>query len=108
MQDIQDLFDIESEFSFREYAIIFDVPEVRRGRRTSRERPPVILEGLPEISPPNFNIGMIEQRVNLTKNQGVDLNNTGRLSAVGTVLDSSWFLTLNQGDITDSETWRLS
>ncbi|EDZ92376.1 MAG: hypothetical protein P5702_02620 [Limnospira sp. PMC 1291.21] len=51
---------------------------------------------------------MIEQRVNLTKNQGVDLNNTGRLSAVGTVLDSSWFLTLNQGDITDSETWRLS
>ncbi|EDZ92377.1 MAG: hypothetical protein P5702_02615 [Limnospira sp. PMC 1291.21] len=54
MQDIQDLFDIESEFSFREYAIIFDVPEVRRGRRTSRERPPVILEGLPEISPPQL------------------------------------------------------
>nr|WP_317266579.1 carboxypeptidase-like regulatory domain-containing protein [Arthrospira sp. SH-MAG29] len=108
VQDIQDLFDIKSEFSFREYAIIFDVPEVRRGRRASRERPPVIVEGLPEISPPNFNIGMVEQRINLTKNQGFDLNNTGRLSAVGTVLDSSWFLRLNQGDITDSQTWRLS
>jgi hypothetical protein len=36
------------------------------------------------------------------------LTNQGTLSAVGTILDSSWFVGVNQPNLTDNQTWQLS
>jgi hypothetical protein len=107
-KEIKDIFGIESKFDWREYAIVFDIPEIKSDNSNNIEKKPVILTGLPKISPPNITLSMVEQKTNLTGTTTSDLKNQGTLSAVGTILDSSWFLRLNQGDITDSKTWQLS
>lgn len=107
-KEIKDIFGIESKFDWREYAIVFDVPEIKSDNSNNIEKKPVIFTGLPKISPPNITLSMVEQRANLTGTTTSDLKNQGTLSAVGTILDSSWFLRLNQSDITDSKTWQLS
>ncbi|MGL5193512.1 MAG: carboxypeptidase-like regulatory domain-containing protein [Chroococcales cyanobacterium] len=108
IREIGDIFGISAEFDWREYAIVFDVPNVNTSRSNNIEKRPVILEGLPEVSAADFSIGMVQQQINITGTEGSDLRNQGRLSAVGTVLDSSWFVRLNQGDVTDRQTWQLS
>jgi hypothetical protein len=107
-KEIKDIFGIESKFDWREYAIVFDIPEIKSDNSNNIEKKPVILTGLPKIFPPNITLSMVEQKTNLTGTTTSDLKNQGTLSAVGTILDSSWFLRLNQGDITDSKTWQLS
>ena len=107
-KEIKDIFGIESKFDWREYAIVFDIPEIKSEDSNNIEKKPVILTGLPKISPLDITLSMVEQRANLTGTTTSDLKNQGTLSAVGTILDSSWFLRLNQGDITDSKTWQLS
>ena len=107
-KEIKDIFGIESKFDWREYAIVFDIPEIKSDNSNNIEKKPVILTGLPKISPPNITLSMVEQKTNLTGTTTSDLKNQGTLSAVGTILDSSWFLRLNQSDITDSKTWQLS
>lgn len=108
IQEIQDIFGIKAEFDWREYAVVFDVPKVERSGSNTIEQRPVILEGLPEISASDFTLSMVEQHVNLTGTEGSDLSNQGRLSAVGTVFGSSWFVRLNQRDLMDNQTWQLS
>lgn len=107
-KEIKDIFGIESKFDWREYAIVFDIPEIKSDNSNNIEKKPVILTGLPKIFPPNITLSMVEQKTNLTGTTTSDLKNQGTLSAVGTILDSSWFLRLNQSDITDSKTWQLS
>lgn len=105
---MRELFGIPIEFDWREYAIVFQVPEVGNTRRTRRQDRPIILEGLPEISAPNFNISGVQQEVNSTRIGENPINNRGQFSAVGTLFESSWFLRLNQRDFSESETWQLS
>jgi hypothetical protein len=107
-KEIKDIFGIESKFDWREYAIVFDVPEVKPTNSNNIEKKPVILTGMPKISSPNFTLSMVEQRANLSGTSTSDLKNQGTLSAVGTIFDSSWFVRLNQSDVTDSKTWQLS
>lgn len=108
IKEIKDIFGIAAKFDSREYAIVFDVPEVQNSATNQRERRPVILEGLPRISAPDLTLTQVEQRVNLSGTEGSNLSNQGSLSAVGTILDSSWFLRINQADLTNSQTWQLS
>ncbi|MTJ53535.1 carboxypeptidase regulatory-like domain-containing protein [Anabaena sp. UHCC 0253] len=107
-KEIQDIFGIASKFDWREYAIVFDVPEVKSTNSNNIEKKPVLLTGLPKISAPDVTLSMVEQRVNLSGTTTSDLKNQGNLSAVGTIFDSSWFVRVNQSDITDSKTWQLS
>lgn len=105
---MRELLAIPIEFDWREYAIVFQVPEVRNPRRTRRQDRQIVIEGLPEISAPNFNVSGIQQEVNSTGIGENPINNRGQFSAVGTLFDSSWFLRLNQRDFSQSETWQLS
>ncbi|MDJ1174645.1 carboxypeptidase regulatory-like domain-containing protein [Roseofilum capinflatum] len=105
---MRELLAIPIEFDWREYAIVFQVPEVRNPRRTRRQDRQIVLEGLPQISAPNFNISGVQQEVNSTGIGENTINNRGQFSAVGTLFDSSWFLRLNQRDFSQSETWQLS
>lgn len=108
IKEIKDIFAIESKFDWREYTIVFDVPEVKPTNSNEPEKRPVILTGLPRISAPNITLTMVEQRGNLSGTNTSEFQNQGTLSAVGTIFDSSWFLRVNQSEITDRKTWQLS
>lgn len=108
VQEIREFFGIEPKFDRREYALVFDVPEVRNSARGQRQQQPIILEGLPRIVPSHFTLSQIEQRVNIDGGENTNVTSQGNLSAVGTVLDSSWFMGVSQPDFNDNQTWRLS
>jgi hypothetical protein len=87
-KEIKDIFGIESKFDWREYAIVFDIPDIKSEDSNNIEKKPVIITGLPKISPPDITLSMVEQKTNLTGTTTSDLKNQGTLSAVGTILDS--------------------
>ena len=107
-KEIKAIFGIESKFDWREYALVFDVPEINNSNSKNREKKPILLTGLANISAPDVILSMVEQKVNLNGKNTSDLNNQGSLSAVGTIFDSSWFVRVNQSELTDGRTWQLS
>ncbi|MCA1995019.1 MAG: carboxypeptidase-like regulatory domain-containing protein [Coleofasciculus sp. S288] len=108
IQQIEDILGIKANFNLREYAIVFDVPQVKRsGSNDSQERP-VLLEGLPEFSASDVTLSMLEQRVSLLDTESSSMRSQGSLSAVGTLFDSSWFVRLNQRNLAENQTWQLS
>ena len=108
VQEIRDLFEIGVEFDAFKYAIVFDLPDIGRTGRGRREPPPVILDGLPEVAAPSFTLSGVEQQVRMNQSQGSQGQNHGQLSAVGTILGSSWFTRITQGDLLERDRWQLS
>jgi hypothetical protein len=108
IQEIKEILGGEVKFDSREYAIVFDVPEIKTSATNARERQPVILEGLPKISAPNLTLSGAEQRVTVNGTAASNLTNQGSLSAAGTLFNNSWFARLNQPDLTNRHTWQLS
>lgn len=107
-QQIKDILGIESKFDWREYSIVYDVPEVNNTSNIYREKKPVLLTGLPTIYAPSVTLSMVEPKVNLSGTNTTNINNQGSLSAIGTIWGSSWFARVNQSTIIDSKTWQLS
>jgi len=108
IQEIRDRFEIGVEFDPLEYAIVFDVPDLGRTGPGNRPTLPVILDGLPRINAPAFTFSVAEQQITLNKTKNTDWQNRGQLSAVGTILGSSWFARITQSDVFESDRWQLS
>ncbi|TVQ57571.1 MAG: carboxypeptidase regulatory-like domain-containing protein [Spirulina sp. DLM2.Bin59] len=108
VQEIRDLFQIGVEFDALEHAIIFDLPDHRHTGRSRSEPLPVLLDGLPEITPLSFTRTALAQDITLNKNKGSAWQNRGRLIAVGTILGSSWFTRITQPNLLESDRWQLS
>ena len=107
---IKTLFNIDSEFDLIEYAIIFNPPwlDFQGNPRKNNTEIPVILDGLPEISASNFAFTNFAQEININGRENNEDNNyNGNLTALGTILNSSWYIRINQSDVTDTATWRL-
>lgn len=108
IQQIRDWFEISVEFDPLEYAIVFDLPDLGNSGQSRREPLPVILDGLPLLTPPPLSITLVEQQITLNKTKNTDWQNPGQLSAVGTILGSSWFTRITQSDVFESDRWQLS
>lgn len=109
IQQIQVLLGIPAEFNINEYAIALNPAQTEPIPGQARvTQAPVQLEGLPQIAPPNATVAAIEQRVNTNNSQGNSLNFQGELQAVGTVFNGSGYVRINQPNIEDSRTWKLT
>ncbi|MEB3215596.1 MAG: carboxypeptidase-like regulatory domain-containing protein [Nostocales cyanobacterium 94392] len=113
--EIQTILGVPTEFNLAEYAIQFNPPWLDiQSKRKPPEELPVILEGLPKVSPPPFTFAAVGQEVNITgrkTNSQSDINNAdyqGELKAVGTLLGGSWYISTNQANLTNTRTWELS
>lgn len=80
---IKEILGVGVKFDSCEYAIVFDVPEIKTSATNARERQPVILEGLPKISAPHVTLSGVEQRLTLNETGASGLTNQGSLSAAG-------------------------
>lgn len=108
IKQIEELLQVKAKFDLRQYAIVFEIPEVSQENTTETSKKPVAISGLPLINPSAATFSMVEQRVNLNRTGNSNLNNSGNLTAVGTVFDSSWFINVSQSDLTNNRTWQLS
>ncbi|NES24574.1 MAG: carboxypeptidase regulatory-like domain-containing protein, partial [Symploca sp. SIO3E6] len=108
IEEIQTLLGVPAEFEINEYAIVFNPPWLgKRGGRIGITEVPIQLEGLPLVKPANFTFTAIEQGVNTTGSEASSLDYQGELTAVGTLLDGSWYFRVNQPELLDSRTWNL-
>jgi hypothetical protein len=109
VKDIRKTLGVPTEFDLNNYAIKFTPPWLNIKDQEKVEKLPVILDGLPEAEPPNFTLTNIGQRIGLNNNdlgEG-EFSSQTDLSAVGTFLDGSWYLQIDQSDLTSLKSWQL-
>ncbi|MEM9215546.1 MAG: carboxypeptidase-like regulatory domain-containing protein [Cyanobacteria bacterium P01_F01_bin.150] len=107
IQDLTDRFDVEAEFDINEYAIqLFPAWLGLREAGGIQPEIPVILDGLPVVTGPDVSITQIEQRFDFSTRGGRE-SYPGNFAAVGTLLDGSWYLSLDQEDMGDASTWSV-
>jgi hypothetical protein len=109
IQDLETLFGVKAEFNINDYAIELQVPW--QGQKSSNNQPteqPVILEGLPQIRAPAITLTAIDQRININGTEDSPLEYRGDFSVVGSLLGGSYFLSVNQPDLKDRQTWNIA
>lgn len=108
VSDIQTRLGVPAEFDLEDYAIQFNPSwlALQKPGYKQRQKLPVITEGLPYVSSPNFSVTSVGQRLNITGDE-TNTSYQGEFTGVGTVLGGSWFIRTNQPDFTDRGTWRL-
>ena len=104
--EIETLFGVTAEFDLNEYALRFELPQLRGAERFGSDTP-IQLEGLPRIVPLQATLPAIEQRINTVGIPGVNPNFQGELQAIATVLGGSAYLRTRQQTLEDSRTWTL-
>ncbi|MDY6781011.1 MAG: hypothetical protein SW833_00375 [Cyanobacteriota bacterium] len=86
IRQVETLFNVPTEFDLNEYAIQFNPPWLNlQGRPRFRSELPVVIEGLPLISPPNFTLTNLSQRIDITGTETNSIDYQGELAAVGTI-----------------------
>jgi Carboxypeptidase regulatory-like domain len=109
IKELETLFGVKARFDIEKYAIVLDVPWLDRPEsNSSDENAPVVVEGLPRISPGKFNISALEQRVNASGSQNFTPSYSGDLQAVGSAFDGSWYLRTSQANFRDARTWNIA
>ena len=66
------------------------------------------LEGLPRISAPPITLSIIGQEANISGSGNQVEDYTGELVGIGTLFGGSWYLNIDQEDLTDRQTWKLN
>jgi hypothetical protein len=111
--EIEDKFGVPAEFNPVTFSIIFKPPwlEPISQRRASQGQRPIVLEGLPTVRETGYGISALGQRweFNYFSDPNTDVvTNNGNFIGLGTFANGSWFWDVNQPDMLDSSTWRLS
>ncbi|MEH2087632.1 carboxypeptidase regulatory-like domain-containing protein [Nostoc sp.] len=110
VQQLQTLFGVTAEFDINDYAITLNPPWLGKTGSSLQDNTtvPIQLEGLPTVKAPQQTLTAIEQRVNTSGSVTSTPTFAGETTAVGTILNGSFFLRANQRDLTDSQTWNLA
>ena len=108
LKKIESLLSVPSEFDINEYAIVFSPPwlGIKRKKKVTEEDL-IIIEGLPKIEAPHLTLTTAAQEINISGNRSNNTNSQANFALLGTALDSSWFVRVNQPDLNDNRTWRL-
>lgn len=109
IQDLQNLFGVGAKFDINEYAIILDVPWLNQSSNQQIEaETPIQLAGLAKITPTNFSVAAVEQKVNASGGDITPTTYRGDFTAVGSAFGGSWFLRTNQPMLADQQTWNIA
>jgi hypothetical protein len=109
IQQINDLFGVPASFDINDYAIRFDPPWLAlQGPSMAQPAAPILLDGLPLVTPPDVTLTQFDQRIDLSQRQGRDTTLQGDLSVVGSLPGASWFLRMDQPELYGANSWRLA
>ncbi|BAU07070.1 carboxypeptidase-like regulatory domain-containing protein [Fischerella sp. NIES-3754] len=111
VQDLQTLFGVPAEFDINDYTVRLLPPWLKTpapGELSNPQEPPVETVGLPEITPPDFSITAVEQRLFANGSVSNATSYQGNLTAVGTALGGSWFIRAHQPNFKNATTWQIA
>ncbi len=107
--DLQTLFGVTAKFDINEYAIELEVPWLNQSKDSVDEtETPILLEGLPRLTPAKLNIAAFEQKVNASGTETRSPSYRGDLAAVGSAFGGSWFIRTEQRNLQDWQTWKIA
>jgi Carboxypeptidase regulatory-like domain len=106
--ELQKLPGLKIGFDDREIALKFSYALPKNPPQPAASTPTVNLDGLVTVNPPTANLSALNERINLSGSANNQLNTQGEFKAVGTVLGSSWYLRVEQPQLTNLRTWGLS
>ncbi|WP_427158457.1 carboxypeptidase regulatory-like domain-containing protein [Aliinostoc sp. HNIBRCY26] len=109
VEQLQTLLGVTASFDINDYSIRLERPGlINPSQFIAPPEPTIELTGLPEIPAPGLTLTAVEQRLNVSGSSSNISNYQGDLKAVGTALGGSWFIRLNQPNLEDSTTWKLT
>ncbi|MDJ0675632.1 MAG: carboxypeptidase regulatory-like domain-containing protein, partial [Calothrix sp. MO_167.B42] len=99
--EIKNNLGVPTEFDIVKYAVVFNPPWLGMQKQgNNQQEQPVILDGLPKVNPPIFNISNIGQNINISGNNN-STTSQGDLTTIGTIFGGSWYVRTNQPKLTD-------
>ena len=111
VEQIRELLGVPVEFDIEEYAIILNPDwlgkNLPQANIRSNQRQ-LNLEGLPRISAPPITLSIIGQEAKISGSGNQVEDYTGELVGIGTLFGGSWYLNIDQEDLTDRQTWKLN
>ncbi|QOV23884.1 MSCRAMM family protein, partial [Anabaenopsis elenkinii] len=97
--EIRRQFPLEVRFDIDSYAIVFEGSWLlKKGSQTNKERP-VILEGLPRVTPPEYTIAGVSQNVNSSLTRNNTLRNSGSTTISAKLGDFTFQTRIAQPDL---------
>ena len=108
VKKIEHLLQVPVKFDQSEFALVFE-PSWSNLTNLDREESSIVLDRLPVISAPTFAVGGIKFSTTLTGNSDEGkIESQGSLKAVGTALQGSWYVGMNQAKLTEPQSWELT
>jgi hypothetical protein len=108
IEQLQKLPGLKIGFDDKDRALKFSYTLPKNLPQPAVTPPKVSLDGLVTVNPPTANISAVNERINLSGSANNQLNTQGEFKAVGSVLGSSWYLRVEQPQLTNLLTWGLS
>lgn len=107
LKKVENILKVPVKFDQQEFTLIFN-PAWNNLTNFNPEESPIILDGLPVIATPKFAIGGVQLQTILSDNRSDGyLKTQGSIRAVGTALEGSWFVGLDQDNFNNFKSWQL-
>ncbi len=103
---------VEVAFDLENYALELTLPwEAVASKRAPGNETPVVLEGLPRVTPAPWGIAAVAQSIDVQgRRQSGGASETkveGELTAIGSALGGAWYVQLDQPELGERRSWQL-
>jgi Carboxypeptidase regulatory-like domain len=108
IQDLMAIPGFKIKFDINKYAIDIQTPAFDSSNTTSVVDTPTSFDGLATAKPAGWGVGAIQERVNVSGQNGTPGNLQGELKAVGNVFDANWYLRVDQSQFDRLQNWNIT
>jgi hypothetical protein len=108
IKDLNTIPGITAKFDINKYAIDLVVPSLDRSTDFEIVEAPIVFDGLPVARPIGWGIGAIQERVNVSGQNGNPGTVQGEFKAIGNVFDANWYLRVDQSQFDQPQTWNIT
>jgi Carboxypeptidase regulatory-like domain len=108
VKDLNTIPGITAKFDINKYAIDLAIPLLDRNANPGIVEQPIVLDGLPVVRPVGWGLGAIQQRVNISGQNGSAGTAQGELKAVGNIFDANWYVRVDQSQLDQPKNWNIT
>jgi Carboxypeptidase regulatory-like domain len=108
VKDLNTIPGITAKFDINKYAIDLLIPSLDRNTNPGIVEQPIVLDGLPVVRPVGWGLGAIQERVNVSGQNGSAGTAQGELKAVGNIFDANWYVRVDQSQLDQPKNWNIT
>jgi hypothetical protein len=108
IQDLMAIPGFKIKFDINKYAIDIQTPAFNTSNTTSLVDAPISFDGLATARPAGWGVGAVQERVNVSGQNGNPGSLQGELKAVGNVFDANWYLRVDQSQFDRLQNWNIT